>query len=135
MRRRIRFDQPRVGADDDVVPAAGPPPRPMASRRLGEATNLVRAARDAQRLRLPERESIDRPGRPRPAGLAMAIAHRRGLAGHGELDRTAEAAALVHLVVHVFSFRAASMRRPGGAAFTGTPRFLTETPWMHCQTS
>src|SRR5690349_2564468 len=120
------------------MPAACLAPLALASRRLGKAADVVRATRDVQRLRLPERESINRPGGPRPTRLAMAVAHRRRLARDGELHRAAEAAPFVRLVVaHVLSFgwRDASMRTRGNGALTGTPHFLTETPWMRSRTS
>src|SRR5438552_9316642 len=135
--RRVHVDQRPLRMVGEEMPAAGLAPLALAVRRLGERSDLVRAARDAQGVGLPEREGIHRAGRPLAARLAMAVAHGRRLAAHRELHGTAEAAAVVGLVFcHglIPSLWAASMRVHRLEAFAGTPPFLTETPWMRCRT-
>src|SRR5258705_12569716 len=77
--------------------AAGLAPFAHALLGLGVSGDLVGAFGDANRLGRPQRESVDRSGRPRAAGTAMAISHRHRLTGHAELDIAAEAFALIGL--------------------------------------
>src|SRR5262245_54473837 len=81
------------------VAAARPAPFAKRAWRLVPDADIVGTARDAHRLRPPQREGIDRRGRPVPARFAMAVAHGGRLAAHGQMDRAAEAAALVDFSV------------------------------------
>src|SRR5262249_5269897 len=67
----------------------------LAQRRLLEYADMFRASGDFHRVRLPERKGIDRSARPGAARYAMAVAHGFRLAGHFDLDASAEAFAFV----------------------------------------
>lgn len=56
-------------------------------------SNVVRSAGDMQRFGFPQGEGVDRPGRPAPARLTMAIPNACGRPRDGELDRATKAAA------------------------------------------
>ena len=64
----------------------------LAQRRLLKGRDVLGAFGEPYRLRLPQREGIDRCGRPRPARGAMAITHGDRRTGDLELDRSAKAA-------------------------------------------
>src|SRR3569832_1511122 len=72
----------------------------LAERRLGEGLDVLRALGDAHGLRLPQAEGIHRSARPRAAGTAMTITHRRRFARDLDRDRATEAVSnMFHLDV------------------------------------
>src|SRR5262249_15175780 len=79
-----------VGVD---VAAAELAPAAVALRGLVFGQGVFAHARDLHRLRLPEGEGVDGGRAPAAAGVAVTIAHGRGLAADAELDSAAEAAA------------------------------------------
>src|SRR6185436_18348973 len=83
----------------EEVAAALPAPLAPAVRRLVVLADTRGTFRDLDGGRLPQRESIDRAGRPTPAGLTMAVAHACGLAGDAELHGSAGAFAFVRLLL------------------------------------
>src|SRR5687768_6272481 len=80
------------------VPAAGLAPLANAARRLAVAADVLGAGGDLHGAGAPQRKGIDGAGRPMAARLAMAIAHRHGLAGDDERNGAAKAAAFVGLL-------------------------------------
>src|ERR1041384_7291076 len=68
---------------------------PLAHRRLLIHAELLGAARHLHGLGLPQRERIDRPGRPRAARAAMTVAHAGRFAADFERNRAAEAFAFM----------------------------------------
>src|SRR4029078_1751757 len=102
--RGIHVDEVPVRMAGEKMPAALLAPLALAFRCLGEDTNLFGTLRHLDGLRLPERKRVDRPCRPRAAGLAVAVAHRRRLARHPELHPTTETSTFVRLFVGHGSF-------------------------------
>lgn len=66
---------------------------PLAHRGLGIGRHVLAALGHQYGFGRPEAEGVDRPARPGPAGTAVAVAHRIGCAGDGDLDGAAEAGA------------------------------------------
>src|SRR5262249_55107809 len=79
----------------EQVTAARLAPLAVAGRCLAERRDVLGAARDLDRIGLPEREGIDRSGGPAAARLAVAITDRGGFAGDGYLNGATKAASLV----------------------------------------
>src|SRR5262249_48341207 len=145
-RRGVHVDDAPQRVVGVEMAAAGLARLAMARRVLAVGEDPVGALRYLHALGLPQGESVDRRGRPGPAGIAMAVAHRDGLASDFEMDRAAEAASLegvlgVRMVVRVNVLGGshgdrpfwidgnASIRAPLRLLFTQTPRILIETPW------
>src|SRR5206468_1534778 len=77
------------------VAAAGLAPLAVALRRLFIGADVFCAGGDAQRVRLPKRECVDRSCGPMSTRVAMAIAHRDRFSADRELDRPAKARTVV----------------------------------------
>src|SRR6266700_1094884 len=88
--RRIHVREAQSGMLAEDMSAAGLAPLAGTIRSLVIRADVVRAASDAQSVRLPQRESVHGTRRPVSARLAMAIAHRGRLTGHDELDGSAK---------------------------------------------
>jgi len=65
--------------------------------RLVVGDDVLGALGDLDRVWLPQSERVDGPGRPGAARFAMAITHCGGITADAQLNRAAEAAALVAL--------------------------------------
>src|ERR1700733_1767352 len=79
------------------VAAAGLAPLAIALRRLTARSNIFFTPRNLHAFRLPQGEGVYRCSRPVTAGIAMAITHTCGLAGHRELDSPTETTSIVGL--------------------------------------
>ncbi|CCD91473.1 hypothetical protein BRAO375_1550024 [Bradyrhizobium sp. ORS 375] len=94
-RRGIDVDHAERRMVGHQVPAAFGAVFAVAHVGLVIGADRLRALRHAHVGGLPQGEGVNRAGRPRAAGRAMAIAHRLRLAIGLELDRAAEAFALI----------------------------------------
>jgi hypothetical protein len=88
------------------VAAACLAPFAMTVRRFVVTPNVFCPLGDLHRLWFPQGEGIDRPCRPVPARLAMAVTHGFRLTVHGEPDCTAKTAAFVSFSIacHIHSY-------------------------------
>src|SRR4051812_11632041 len=80
-------------------------PLSKAVGRLVVRPELLGALGDLHGVGLPQDECVHRARGPSPARSAMTVSHARRLAGHAELDGSAEAASLVRRFAHVFLVR------------------------------
>src|SRR5258706_665143 len=102
--RRIHVREAQSGMLAEDMSAARLAPLAGTIRGLVIRADVVRAASDAQGVRLPQCESVHGARRPMPARVAMAIAHRGWLASHDELDGSTKARSLVATrICHQFS--------------------------------
>src|SRR5258706_12800805 len=72
-------------------------PLAIADGRLVIGADARRAVRHFESLGFPQREGIDRAGRPVPAGIAVAVAHRYRFARDLEPHFAAKTRARIHL--------------------------------------
>src|SRR6266487_3649113 len=109
-RRRVDVDQTPLRVPRQKMAAADLAPLPVAPLVLVVLADLVFSLGHLDRLGLPERECVDRGGRPAPAGGAMAVASALRIACDDNRDGAAEALPFEGLFVlaHEFSLRSRS---------------------------
>src|SRR3954453_14968301 len=102
--------------------AAGLAPLAVGLLVLVVLVDLVLALRDLDCVVRPEREGVDRSGRPAPAVLAVAVAGACRLAGDLDLDGTAHALALVRRRIR--AHQVSSSRVGNSADHRAQPRLV-----------
>jgi hypothetical protein len=99
--RMVREEMPAAGLAPLSQAPVGPVVLPDVGISLGNLHLVWR----------PQGERIDRPGRPFPAGTAVAVAHRSRFTGYRKFNRTAKTLSLVGLFIMGLS---PSSRRAAG---------------------
>src|SRR5215208_2029453 len=95
--RREDVDETPLRVTRHQIATAGLAPLPVGLLVLVVLADLVLALGHLDRLGLPEREGVDRAGRPAPAILAVAVAGTLGIARDFDLHGSAEALSGVRL--------------------------------------
>src|SRR4051812_31185575 len=86
----IDVDETAMRVMSHNVPGTNAAKLAVALVRLSEAGEMLAATGNFDLVFVPERERVNRPGRPRATGTTMAVAHDEGGTGDLYSDRAAE---------------------------------------------